>query len=75
MFGTMRVVRWYDLAIFSEDGEYLSGMGWRTHVCLDSPSVASGGIPAGVEWRLREAHMDVKVLFQNRCRLFSKAAK
>ena len=43
MFGTMRVVRWYDLAIFSVDGVYASGMG-ETHVCLDDPSVAAGKI-------------------------------
>jgi hypothetical protein len=43
MFGTMRVVRWYDLAIFSVDGVYVSGMG-ETHVCLDDPSVAAGKI-------------------------------
>ena len=46
MFGTMRVVRWYDLAIFSVDAVYVSGMG-ETHVCLDDPSVAAGRSPDG----------------------------
>lgn len=30
MFGTIRAVRWYDLAIFSVDLLYLSGMGEGT---------------------------------------------
>ena len=32
MFGTIRVVRWYDLAIFSVEGVYFSGMGEDTRV-------------------------------------------
>lgn len=38
MFGTIRAVRWYDLAIFSVDLLYLSGMGGRHTSALTAPA-------------------------------------